>query len=116
MASDLRKKGQLPGDLPIGFPRGSADFSNQSVPPNPDVFNTGEICFSVRGPGVGKSTQCSRVAQEIYKVHFSPGDLLPPSLLCDLIDSRMRRGELVRGDIILSSLQRSTQLCVKESG
>ena len=71
----------------------------------------------VGGPGVGKSTQCSRLAQDTDIVHFSVGDLLrtvPPSPLRDLIDSKMRGGELVPDDIILPSLQDRIDAKVRE--
>lgn len=73
-------------------------------------------CY-VGGPGVGKSTQCSRLARETDVVHFSVGDLLrmvPPSPLRDLIDSKMRRGELVPDDVILPSLQNQINAKMRE--
>lgn len=72
------------------------------------MFESDEMGCRVGGPGVGKSTQCSRLARESDIVHFSVGDLLrmvPPSPLRDLIDSKMCRGELVPDDVILPSLQ-----------
>lgn len=96
---------------------GSKHTISQISDASPMGFSEAQVIFVIGGPGVGKSTQCSRLARETDVVHFSVGDLLrmvPPSPLRDLIDSKMRRGELVPDDVILPSLQNQINAKMRE--
>lgn len=111
---------QISDASPTGLPGAQVIFviGKFPLPPTRDAMQSDPMGSSfVGGPGVGKSTQCSRLARDIDIVHFSVGDLLrivPPSPLRDLIDSQMRSGGLVPNEIILPSLQNQIDAKMRE--
>ena len=71
------------------------------------------------GPGVGKGTQCCRLARELDVIHVSVGDLLraerrESSVLGDLIESHMREGTIVPSDITIRLLKAHVVMKVEE--
>ena len=66
---------------------------------------------NIGGPGVGKGTQCTRLAKELDLVHVSVGDLLrakPKEALLEDgfdIEGRMRDGLLAPVHIVQETLQ-----------
>ncbi|KAA6408644.1 MAG: Uridylate kinase [Lasallia pustulata] len=69
-----------------------------------------EVVCVLGGPGVGKGTQCSRLAQDLDVVHISVGDVLRrqregPSDFGNLIDKQMREGSLVPAGIVIAALE-----------
>lgn len=66
----------------------------------------------IGGPGVGKGTQCSRLATDLDLVHVSVGDLLRVSasdslnpLTIELVNGHMRNGTLVPSELVVQILQ-----------
>lgn len=64
-----------------------------------------EVVFVLGGPGAGKGTQCSKIAEEFKFVHLSAGDLLraerakAESKHADLINSYIKEGKIVPVEI-----------------
>lgn len=64
------------------------------------------------GPGVGKGTQCKRLAADFDFAHFSVGDLLRAeqnrsgTTLRGVIDRCMREGKIVPAEIAVTLMKR----------
>lgn len=60
--------------------------------------------FVIGGPGVGKGTQCSRLAVDLGLEHISVGDLLrkesqrPSSVYADFINKSIKESVIIRVD------------------
>jgi len=80
------------------------------------------VVFVLGGPGSGKGTQCSRIADTFGYVHLSAGDLLreerkrPGSEYGELIESHIKEGKLVPGDITVKLLLRAMERMGWEGG
>lgn len=76
-----------------------------------------QVVFVLGGPGVGKGTQCSMLAQKYGFHHLSAGDLLrqerhsPGSEHGHLIDEVIRAGKIVPVEITLQLLRRAMASC-----
>ncbi|KAI9858943.1 MAG: hypothetical protein M1813_007245 [Trichoglossum hirsutum] len=76
-----------------------------------ELASTAEIFFILGGPGAGKGTQCTRLAQDLSLVHISVGDLLRTekengqSETGELIDMHMRGGTMVPTKITMAILK-----------
>mmetsp|Transcript_31617 Transcript_31617/g.57502 ORF Transcript_31617/g.57502 Transcript_31617/m.57502 type:complete len:1768 (+) Transcript_31617:51-5354(+) len=74
------------------------------------------VIFVIGGPGAGKGTQCTRIAQAFGFVHLSAGDLLreerkrPGSELGELIESYIKEGKLVPVEITVQLLQQAMEV------
>lgn len=69
-----------------------------------------DLVFVLGGPGVGKGTQCARIAKEFGYTHLSAGDLLRAEVLRGsahgtLISSSIEAGKLVPENITLDLLR-----------
>ncbi|OGM48800.1 hypothetical protein ABOM_002972 [Aspergillus bombycis] len=67
-----------------------------------------KIIFILGGPGVGKGTQCTRLASDFDVVHLSVGDLLrnqQNSELSSLIKNTMTGGGIVPLEIVMAAIQ-----------
>lgn len=66
-------------------------------------------------PGAGKGTQCSLISQEYGFVHLSAGDLLreerqrPGSEFGEMIEEKIRNGEIVPVEVTCSLLHKAMQ-------
>jgi UMP-CMP kinase len=71
------------------------------------------VIFVLGGPGAGKGTQCSRLAEEYGLVHLSAGDLLreeqsrAESEYSVLIQEHLREGIIVPGHITIALLKKA---------
>ncbi|KAE8136569.1 dCMP kinase [Aspergillus pseudotamarii] len=67
-----------------------------------------KIIFILGGPGVGKGTQCTRLATDFDVVHLSVGDLLrnqESPELASLIKNTMTAGGIVPLEIVMAAIQ-----------
>lgn len=70
-----------------------------------------EVIFILGGPGVGKGTQCERLAKMFDFVHLSAGDLLreerarPDSVVGEIIRKHICEGTIVPMEITISLLE-----------
>ncbi|KAF5200553.1 adenylate kinase [Thalictrum thalictroides] len=83
------------------------DFSNENI----------TVIFVLGGPGSGKSTQSTKIAQQFGFTHFSTGDLLREESKSGsedsvMIQKTMEKGEHVPSTFVIKLLQRA----MKESG
>ncbi|KGG51734.1 hypothetical protein DI09_28p150 [Mitosporidium daphniae] len=100
---------------------GSRLFSSSSVD-RPDrkryCIEKGKykVIFVLGGPGVGKGTQCSKMAQEFGWVHVSAGDLLrreqarEKSPFVELIATCIREGNIVPHFVTIALLKAEMEL------
>ncbi|KAJ0173933.1 hypothetical protein K1T71_010079 [Dendrolimus kikuchii] len=83
-----------------------ANYLNKMVP---------EVVFVLGAPGSGKGTQCSLISKEYGFVHLSAGDLLreerqrPGSEYGDMIEEKIRNGEIVPVEVTCSLLHKAMQ-------
>lgn len=74
-----------------------------------------EVVFVLGAPGSGKGTQCSLIAKEYGYVHLSAGDLLreerqrPGSEYGEMIEEKIRNGEIVPVEVTCSLLHKAMQ-------
>lgn len=83
-----------------------SNYFNKMVP---------EVVFVLGAPGAGKGTQCSLISQEYGFVHLSAGDLLreerqrPGSEFGEMIEEKIRNGEIVPVEVTCSLLHKAMQ-------
>ncbi|XP_059057604.1 UMP-CMP kinase [Achroia grisella] len=83
-----------------------ARYFNKMVP---------EVVFVLGAPGAGKGTQCSLISKEYDFVHLSAGDLLreerqrPGSEYGEMIEQKIRNGEIVPVEVTCSLLHKAMQ-------
>eukprot|EP00455_Lapot_gusevi_P055799 TRINITY_DN9124_c0_g1_i2.p1 TRINITY_DN9124_c0_g1~~TRINITY_DN9124_c0_g1_i2.p1 ORF type:complete len:433 (+),score=94.99 TRINITY_DN9124_c0_g1_i2:77-1375(+) len=69
------------------------------------------VVFVLGGPGVGKGTQCDKIARDYGMTHLSAGQLLrreienPQSQFSSLLDQTIREGRIVPAEITTELLQ-----------
>lgn len=74
-----------------------------------------EVVFVLGAPGAGKGTQCSLISKEYGFVHLSAGDLLreerqrPGSEYGEMIEEKIRNGEIVPVEVTCSLLHKAMQ-------
>lgn len=74
-----------------------------------------EVVFVLGAPGAGKGTQCSFISKEYGFVHLSAGDLLreerqrPGSEYGDMIEQKIRNGEIVPVEVTCSLIHKAMQ-------
>ncbi|XP_026763157.1 UMP-CMP kinase [Galleria mellonella] len=74
-----------------------------------------EVVFVLGAPGAGKGTQCSFISKEYDFVHLSAGDLLreerqrPGSEYGEMIEQKIRNGEIVPVEVTCSLLHKAMQ-------
>lgn len=74
-----------------------------------------EVVFVLGAPGSGKGTQCSFISKEYGFVHLSAGDLLreerqrPGSEYGEMIEEKIRNGEIVPVEVTCSLLHKAMQ-------
>ncbi|CAH2232392.1 jg20985 [Pararge aegeria aegeria] len=74
-----------------------------------------EVVFVLGAPGAGKGTQCSFISKEFGFVHLSAGDLLreerqrPGSEYGEMIEEKIRNGEIVPVEVTCSLLHKAMQ-------
>ncbi|XP_047996707.1 UMP-CMP kinase [Leguminivora glycinivorella] len=74
-----------------------------------------EVVFVLGAPGSGKGTQCSLISKEYDYVHLSAGDLLreerqrPGSEYGEMIEEKIRNGEIVPVEVTCSLLHKAMQ-------
>lgn len=74
-----------------------------------------EVVFVLGAPGAGKGTQCSLISKEYDFVHLSAGDLLreerqrPGSEYGEMIEQKIRNGEIVPVEVTCSLLHKAMQ-------
>ncbi|WEW55120.1 hypothetical protein PRK78_000548 [Emydomyces testavorans] len=69
------------------------------------------VIFVIGGPGVGKGTQCARIAQDFACMHISVGDLLreeakSQTRIADFINESMRYSVVAPADLTIRLLQK----------
>ncbi|XP_068620295.1 UMP-CMP kinase-like [Battus philenor] len=78
-----------------------------------------EVVFVLGAPGAGKGTQCSLISKHYGFVHLSAGDLLreerqrPGSLYGEMIEEKIRNGEIVPVEVTCSLIYQAMQKCGK---
>ncbi|KAM3959266.1 cytidine/uridine monophosphate kinase Dak1 [Aphomia sociella] len=83
-----------------------SNYFNKMVP---------EVVFVLGAPGAGKGTQCSFISKEYDFVHLSAGDLLreerqrPGSEYGEMIEQKIRNGEIVPVEVTCSLLHKAMQ-------
>ncbi|NP_001040356.1 UMP-CMP kinase [Bombyx mandarina] len=91
--------------------RQSSRYINKMVP---------QVVFVLGAPGSGKGTQCSMISKEYDYVHLSAGDLLreerqrPGSEYGEMIEEKIRNGEIVPVEVTCSLLHKAMQKSGKE--
>ncbi|KAJ8717479.1 hypothetical protein PYW08_005878 [Mythimna loreyi] len=86
--------------------RQCSQYLNKMVP---------EVVFVLGAPGSGKGTQCSFISKEYDFVHLSAGDLLreerqrPGSEYGEMIEEKIRNGEIVPVEVTCSLLHKAMQ-------
>ncbi|KAG7329819.1 hypothetical protein KOW79_006041 [Hemibagrus wyckioides] len=76
---------------------------------------TPEVVFVLGGPGAGKGTQCSKIAEYYSYTHLSAGQLLreerrrPDSEFGRIVDSCFERGEFAPVEITIALLRRAME-------
>lgn len=79
-----------------------------------------QVVFVLGGPGAGKGTQCQNIVKEYGFVHLSAGDLLraerqnPASAYGEMIEEKIRNGEIVPVEITCSLLDQAMQKSGKD--
>lgn len=74
-----------------------------------------EVVFVLGAPGAGKGTQCSFISKQFGFVHLSAGDLLreerqrPGSEFGEMIEEKIRNGEIVPVEVTCSLLHKAMQ-------
>lgn len=74
-----------------------------------------EVVFVLGAPGAGKGTQCSLISNEYDFAHLSAGDLLreerqrPGSEFGEMIEEKIRNGEIVPVEVTCSLLHKAMQ-------
>ncbi|XP_023939717.2 UMP-CMP kinase [Bicyclus anynana] len=74
-----------------------------------------EVVFVLGAPGAGKGTQCTFISKEFGFVHLSAGDLLreerqrPGSEYGEMIEEKIRNGEIVPVEVTCSLLHKAMQ-------
>ncbi|XP_063366772.1 UMP-CMP kinase [Cydia amplana] len=74
-----------------------------------------EVVFVLGAPGSGKGTQCSLISKQYDYVHLSAGDLLreerqrPGSEYGEMIEEKIRNGEIVPVEVTCSLLHKAMQ-------
>ena len=93
----------------------SSQCSKISIP-NPLL----SVVFVLGGPGAGKGTQCSRLAQEFYVEHISVGDVLraeidsPESRYGPIIKKNMEEGRIGPIEITVELLHNAISVSVQD--
>ncbi|MCJ8731944.1 hypothetical protein PDJAM_G00205210 [Pangasius djambal] len=78
-----------------------------------------QVVFALGGPGAGKGTQCSKIAEHYGYTHLSAGDLLrkerirTDSEFSQIIDSCFKRGEFAPVEITVSLLRKAMEETMK---
>ncbi|KAI9203007.1 adenylate kinase-domain-containing protein, partial [Polychytrium aggregatum] len=77
-------------------------------------LNHPNVVFVLGGPGSGKGTQCTRLAQEFNLVHLSAGDLLrnevnTGSEVGEMCSALMKEGKLVPMEITIGLLRKAME-------
>ncbi|XP_017328175.1 UMP-CMP kinase isoform X2 [Ictalurus punctatus] len=78
-----------------------------------------QVVFALGGPGAGKGTQCSKIAEHYSYTHLSAGDLLrkersrTDSEFSQIIDSCFKRGEFAPVEITITLLRKAMEETMK---
>ena len=96
---------------PLGGPGGARPLGGPNVP---------HVVFCLGGPGGGKGTQCTRLAEKYGFLHVSAGDLLraerndPDSQHGALISSYIKEGKIVPVEITCALLWRAIRASARK--
>lgn len=90
--------------------------STSETKPNHEQF---QVVFILGGPGAGKGTQCTLLAERMSWTHLSAGDLLRAerksgSDLAELINSKISAGQIVPSSITVNLLKQAMEKVYEE--